>query len=100
MNKSVSETSDGDFNVSDKYPTPEIEDDSDINSTNGDETDIRADDEDSVNFFIGAWVLVIYEGNCYRGKLNRCNLMNVKYRLCIHLESTENGLIRKIKFII
>ena len=43
-----------------KYPPPVIEDDNDINSTNVNEIDIRVDDENSVNFFIGAWVLVIY----------------------------------------
>ena len=48
------------FNVFDKYPPPEIEDESDINSTNVNEIDVRVDDENSVNFFIGAWVLVIY----------------------------------------
>ena len=56
MNKiGVSGTSDGDFNIADIYLAPEIVDDSDINSTNGDEIDICLDDENSVNFFIGKW---------------------------------------------
>ena len=38
---------------------------SDINGTNVDEIDICVDDENSANFFIDAWVLAIYEGNCY-----------------------------------
>ena len=48
------------FNFFGKYPPPVIEDDNDINSTNVNEIDIRVDDANSVNFFIGAWVLVIY----------------------------------------
>ena len=53
-----------DFNVADIYPTIEIDDDIGIISKNSDETDICIDCEDSVNLFIGTWVLVIYEGNC------------------------------------
>lgn len=49
---SVSETSDGDFNVINIYPALEIDDDSDIISTNGDEINIRVDDKSSINFFI------------------------------------------------
>ena len=49
---SVSETSDGDFNVINIYPAPEIDDESDIINTNGDEINIRVDDKSSINFFI------------------------------------------------
>ena len=51
------------------YPTQETDDDSDIISTKGDKMDIQVDDENSVKFFIGVWVLVIYEGNCYPGEI-------------------------------
>ena len=33
-------------------------------------------------------------------KLHHSNLVNVKYWLCIHLESIGNGLIKKMKYII
>ena len=60
MNKlSLLERSDGDFNVANIYPTPETDNDSGINHINGDEIDICVDDE--VFFFVGAWVVVIYE---------------------------------------
>ena len=58
----------------------EIDDDSHINSTNGDEVHIHVDDENSVKFFIDIWVLVIYEGNCYSGEIkslksNECEVL-------------------------
>ena len=62
---SMSETDDGDFSVVDIYPSPGIDNDGGIISTNADEINICVDDENSVNFFIGACVLVIYEENCY-----------------------------------
>ena len=51
------------------YSASEIDDEYDIISTNGDEIDICVDNENSANFFIGTWVLVIYEGNCYPGEI-------------------------------
>ena len=48
------------FNVGDIYRTAEIDNGSDIFSTDSDETDTFVDNENSVNFFIGKWVLLIY----------------------------------------
>ena len=61
MNKrSMSKTYYRVFNVGDIYRTAEIDNGSDIFSTDSDETDTFVDNENSVNFFIGKWVLLIY----------------------------------------